>query len=68
MKQTNFDEKKYNQQYKKEHYKRIVIDMKPDTADYITDAAKSMGISRAELLTKAALYIIDNGINIDEID
>ncbi len=42
--------------------------MKPDTADYITDAAKAKGISRAELLTKSALYIIDNGIDIDDVD
>lgn len=68
MKKNVFDEKKYNQQYKKQHYKRIVIDMKPDTADYITDAAKALGVSRAELLTKATLYFIDNGINIDDID
>ncbi|MCM1224494.1 MAG: ribbon-helix-helix domain-containing protein [Lachnospiraceae bacterium] len=65
---TKFDKTKYKTQYAKQHYKRISIDMKPDTADYITEAAKAMGVSRAELLTKAALYFIDNGIDIDDVE
>ncbi len=65
---NKFNQNEYDKQYKKDHYKTITLRLKPDTADYITDAAKSMGISRAALLTKGALYIIDNGINIDEVD
>lgn len=68
MKSNNFNQKEYDKQYKKEHYKTITLRMKPDIADYITETAKAMGVSRAELLTKATLYFIDNGINIDDID
>lgn len=62
-----YDKNKYNIQYKKTHYKRIVIESKPQNADIIAEYCKNKGITKSSFLIKSALYIINHDIDISDI-
>ena len=64
-KKEKFDKVKYNAEYTKNNYKRINIYFEPEIAEEIEDYCNSKGISKKEFLTKAALYYIENEIDIE---
>ena len=64
---SKFIASEYITQYKKLHYKRIAVDMPPETNNIICDYCDDIKISRTKFLTAAALYCIDNAIDIDEL-
>lgn len=64
---SKFIASEYITQYKKSHYKRIAVDVLPQINDIISEYCDSMKISRSKYMTAAALYCIDNAIDIDEL-
>ena len=64
-KKEKFDKVKYNNEYKKNHYTRFTLLMNPQIAQEIEDYCTSKGISKKDFLTKAALYYINNEIDIE---
>lgn len=54
----------YNNNYNKSHYKNINIRVKPEINKMLEDYCKDMNISKAEFVTNAVKYIIDNNIDI----
>lgn len=64
-KNGKFDQNDYMRKYRQIHKsdtKTLKADVKSDIFDKITDYCKKMSISKAEFLSKAALYIIDNDL------
>ena len=61
-----YDKVAYNTAYNKENYRDLKLHLKPDIYEKITAYCADMGISRTNLLTRAALYVIDNDM-LDEI-
>lgn len=55
---------KYINNYNKNHYKNINIRIKPEINKMLEDYCKDMNISKAEFVTNAVKYIIDNNIDI----
>ena len=59
-----FNQKEYNKEYKKNHYKSISISVKPDFATTLNDYCQQAGFSKTELIVKSVLYCIDNNIEL----
>ena len=64
-KKKKFDKVKYDNEYIKNNYKRINLLLKPEIAEEIADYCNSKGISKSQFLAKAALYYIENEIDIE---
>lgn len=60
-----FDKKQYDKEYHKKAYKRISIDIKPEEAEMIRQAAQDRGLSVAQYIINASNYIIANNIELD---
>lgn len=60
-----FDKKQYDKEYHKKAYKRISIDIKPEDAEMIRQAAQDRGLSIAQYIIRANNYIIDNSIDLN---
>ena len=57
--EDKFDKNKYDQQYKKEHYARIIIDLKKDKVIKFKELCKKKGITQVSLIEP----VIDQFIN-----
>ena len=55
---------KASNKYNKDNYKKIQANIKPAVYDVINNYCNATGISKAQLITAACLYIIDNNIDI----
>jgi spermidine/putrescine-binding protein len=64
-KEKKFDSVKYNNEYKKNNYKRINIICKPEKAEQIEDYCQYLGMNKSQFLIAAAEYIIDNNIDLN---
>lgn len=54
----------YDTKYKKEHYKRIVADVKPNDYNLITNFCNDNGISKTAYIVACCKYCIDNNIDV----
>jgi len=61
-KENKFDKNKYNIQYKKDNYKRFVMELKPDFKDLIYTYSKDIGMNQTEFVTSCINYCIENGV------
>lgn len=55
-----FDRKKYDKEYKKEHYTQIVIRPKKEIADIINKYCEDNNINRSQLIINAVMEYIKN--------
>ena len=53
MNKTNFDQKAYEQKYKKEHYSAFKVDLKRNEKEELDELLKSAKISKAAFLRNA---------------
>ncbi len=58
------NDKKYIQKYIKDHYIECKVRLKPDISDKINAFCTARGVSKNKLFVDAALYIIENNIDI----
>lgn len=63
-----FDKNAYNTAYNKTNYKQLKVEVKPHIYIMIDDYCKQNNLSKAMFITRACKYIIDNGIDINNID
>lgn len=61
-----FDQNAYINAYKKEKYKEMKVQGKPEQIDTITNFCKDLQISRQKFMINCALYIIKHDM-LDEI-
>lgn len=54
-----FNQREYNDKYRKEHYRKFQTNLKPDVAERINNYCTDVGISKAEFLQRA-IDILDN--------
>ena len=57
-----YNQNEYIKNYNKNSYKNIALRVKPETYAMIEKYCNDKSISKAQLLLKAAMYIIDNNI------
>lgn len=62
----SFDKKTYDKAYNKAHYTQCKLWVKNDISEQITAFCKSQGISKNQFFIRAALYIIDNNVDISQ--
>ena len=55
---------KASNKYNKDNYKKIQANIKPAVYDVINNYCSATGVSKAQLITAACLYIINNNIDI----
>lgn len=61
-KENKFDKNKYDIQYKKDNYKRFVMELKPDFKDLINTESKSRGMKCSEFVTNCIKYCVEHDI------
>lgn len=64
-KKDKFNKVKYDNEYIKNNYKRMNLLFKPEIAQEIEDYCTSRNISKSQFIAKAALYYINNEIDIE---
>ena len=64
---STFNQKEYINDYIKSHYKQFSVKFQQETFNIISDYCKDMKISQNKYMQAAALYCIDNAIDIDEL-
>lgn len=47
---TNFNQSKYIQEYKKEHYKQFKVDLKADEMKQLEEYLKKIGLTKSQFL------------------
>ena len=57
-----YNQNEYIKQYNKNSYKNIALRVKPDIYAMIEKYCNDNNMSKAQLLLKAAMYIINNNI------
>ena len=58
-----YDKNKYNIEYKKQNYKRFVMELKPEFKAEIQKNAAALGFGNASEFVKACIrYCIDNSV------
>ena len=62
--EKKFNQSKYIQAYIKEKYTECKLRLKPVESEKIDSFCKSQGIAKSRFFINAALYIIDNNIDI----
>ena len=55
-----FDQRAYNSEYSKTHYRKLSTDIKPEDYNLIDTYCKTNGISKAKFIVEACKYYIDN--------
>lgn len=59
-----FNQSVYAREYNKIHYTTCKLQLKPDISQKIEDFCKREGISKNKFFTFAALYVIDENVDI----
>ena len=62
--EKTFDENVYKNAYNRSHYTNCSLRIKPEKAQKIADYCAGKGLSKNDFYVSAALYIIDNGIDL----
>lgn len=62
-----FNQKEYINSYIKSHYKQFGVKFQPDQYNIVSEYCKDVKISQNKYMIAAALYCIDNAIDIDEL-
>ena len=65
---NNDNKNAYNIGYNKTNYKQLKAFIKPNDYNLINEYCKANNVSKANLIVKACKYVINNGINLDDID
>lgn len=61
-KEKKFNKNEYDKEYHKEHYKRFVMNLKPDFFDLISTVSSDLGMNKTEFVTNCINYCIENGV------
>ena len=59
-----YNKNKYNIEYKKQNYKRFVMELKPEFKEEIQRSAEGFGVTASAFVTACIRYCIDNKIDI----
>lgn len=63
-----FNQEVYKNAYNKKNYSNVGLRIRPEKAQKIADFCEKNGYSKNDFFVRAALYIIDNNINLSTLD
>lgn len=61
-----FDKNKYDIEYKKQNYKRFVMELKPEFNTLIQDYSNDIQTNKTAFVKACILYCIDNNIDLSK--